>query len=880
MSTTFTNTGVGDGIIYGTVNFVEFGAATVRNVPDESGYNVNEPTNYGYVAVARIYIDAACDIPLLRGGQWDALVAENCTPGTTSHAITIDNLANGTQYWVRTYVNIGGAGEVGASIIYGPFTPAAPATTLSDVVLGIESITATVSRAAFQDRSDTMYADLRVYSDLACNVQVGLTAAEQFASGATERTVTVAGLTSGATYYIKTAVNAGDGPSSIGFSLPSGPYTLPIPVAQITSVVEGVVGGGQLSVVVSRAMFSNRTDTWSGVVRVYSNISGTELVQHNGEDIYAIQPFAEGEETVTVVVSGLTNDTPYYLRPAIAPQDGMWFGDGDVSGPYVPRAPTYFDTATIEGIETETGLASIPAAAFKTASAAQIQAMANNLVELTAEQIKELSATAVGSIDALTFGALLQAAKELDLTTEEAKPTLADVLTKGSVEQLQGYVETLTEPAKESLALAVATALEGYASKEDGGSKSDADKLMASVAALASKMLNAPSAIVNQSALLGTPVAGAPPVAGKTVYFVPNGTSTLTVPLTAEAIKIGANATFYIGTTQIVVSTALNGRDVTLNILNLDGSIANTQTFDKTIQKPILLGEKIMTNTIVGSTVLQSAAPPTINSSTSANGTTTFNISLNNTVAYTGYNMGIRIFNSQTNQYSWNTTSITETAASVALSRDVYIADGTYTINVKVSTTVSGTTYDTPFSSNYNVVVSPGTTAVCFLADAPVLTPAGYRPISSIKEGDLVRTAGGLNVAVKRVFRKEYVAGASVNPFVIPKGSFGALRSLPISPNHEVMTAKGMVQAKDLGLSRMKMAGSFTYYNLELEDWVRDNLVVAGVECESLAPAARVSMTKAEFGRFVKARYGPAAAARLRTVCFEEANGTVSMPAL
>jgi hypothetical protein len=168
---------------------------------------------------------------------------------------------------------------------------------------------------------------------------------------------------------------------------------------------------------------------------------------------------------------------------------------------------------------------------------------------------------------------------------------------------------------------------------------------------------------------------------------------------------------------------------------------------------------------------------------------------------------------------------------------------------------------------------------VCFLADAPILTPTGYKAINSIKEGDLVRTAAGRDVTVKRVFAKEYSPSASANPFVIPKCTFGALRALPISPNHEVMTAKGMVKAKDLGLQRMKMTGSFTYYNLELEDWVRDNLVVAGVECESLAPAKRIVMTKPEFVQFVKARYGPSAAARLRSVCFEESDGRISMPA-
>ena len=177
----------------------------------------------------------------------------------------------------------------------------------------------------------------------------------------------------------------------------------------------------------------------------------------------------------------------------------------------------------------------------------------------------------------------------------------------------------------------------------------------------------------------------------------------------------------------------------------------------------------------------------------------------------------------------------------------------------------------------------PILTPVCFLADAPVLTPTGYKAINSIKEGDLVRTAAGRDVTVKRVFAKVYSPSTSANPFVIPKGTFGALRYLPISPNHEVMiSGKGMVKAKDLGLPRMKMTGPFTYYNLELEDWVRDNLVVAGVECESLAPVSRITMTKAEFGQFVKSRYGPSAAARLRlqSVCFEESANCVSMPAL
>jgi hypothetical protein len=240
----------------------------------------------------------------------------------------------------------------------------------------------------------------------------------------------------------------------------------------------------------------------------------------------------------------------------------------------------------------------------------------------------------------------------------------------------------------------------------------------------------------------------------------------------------------------------------------------------------------------------------------------------------------VRVYKLTNGEWVKQGSDINGEASADSFGRSVSLSSDGLTIAIGASTNTNdgGTSagHVRVFTFSQPTPVAP----VCFLADAPVLTPTGYHPISTLAVGDLVRTAAGRDVAVKRVFVKEYTPSTSANPFVIPKGTFGALRALPISPNHEVMTAKGMVKAKDLGLPRMKMTDSFTYYNLELEDWVRDNLVVAGVECESLAPAARITMTKAEFGRFVRARYGPAAAVRLRSVCFEQADGCVSMPKL
>lgn len=90
-------------------------------------------------------------------------------------------------------------------------------------------------------------------------------------------------------------------------------------------------------------------------------------------------------------------------------------------------------------------------------------------------------------------------------------------------------------------------------------------------------------------------------------------------------------------------------------------------------------------------------------------------------------------------------------------------------------------------------------------------------------------------------------------------GTLGATRDLPISPNHEVaVPGRGMVRARDLGLQQMseKTTGRMlTYYNIELEDWVCDHMVVAGVTVESLAPNRRIEMTKEEFQSFVAHRY-------------------------
>ena len=167
----------------------------------------------------------------------------------------------------------------------------------------------------------------------------------------------------------------------------------------------------------------------------------------------------------------------------------------------------------------------------------------------------------------------------------------------------------------------------------------------------------------------------------------------------------------------------------------------------------------------------------------------------------------------------------------------------------------------------------------CFLADAPVLTPAGYRPIASLRTGDLVVTAAGAPVPIQAVTARVTAASAAVNPYVIPKGRFGALRDLAISPDHKVAVGDKMVSAASLGLAQANMSGRFTYYNLELPN--HENMVVAGVTVESQYPIRRVTVTMAEFREMLVAKYGritPAILARVQKKVRLLADGRVIVP--
>jgi hypothetical protein len=184
------------------------------------------------------------------------------------------------------------------------------------------------------------------------------------------------------------------------------------------------------------------------------------------------------------------------------------------------------------------------------------------------------------------------------------------------------------------------------------------------------------------------------------------------------------------------------------------------------------------------------------------------------------------------------------------------------------TTTMPPTTTTTtmpPTTTTTTTTQSPEPPApICFFGDAPVKTPHGYRRMDSLKIGDRVSTPTGTAV-IRHIHCQDYAAGPHSNPYVIPKGRYGATQDLLISPRHRVQANGQMVEARDLGLQQEARSGTLTYYNLGLPRWA--NMIVAGVTVESLAPLSRVTISRAEFDAILASRYGGRMTPEIRANC-------------
>jgi hypothetical protein len=140
-------------------------------------------------------------------------------------------------------------------------------------------------------------------------------------------------------------------------------------------------------------------------------------------------------------------------------------------------------------------------------------------------------------------------------------------------------------------------------------------------------------------------------------------------------------------------------------------------------------------------------------------------------------------------------------------------------------TTAYGTPLPTPSSP------SPSSGVPCIPAGQRILTPTGYRHVESLRQGDLIKTAGGRTVPVT-VYKTSVTTTTETAPVQI-----GALR---LSPNHTFKVNKhgwmfpGLAAKHGLhGAIQEAPGAQVDYYHVETPNYLQDDLVVEGVVVES-----------------------------------------------
>jgi hypothetical protein len=172
---------------------------------------------------------------------------------------------------------------------------------------------------------------------------------------------------------------------------------------------------------------------------------------------------------------------------------------------------------------------------------------------------------------------------------------------------------------------------------------------------------------------------------------------------------------------------------------------------------------------------------------------------------------------------------------------------------------------------------APSAKPLCFLADAPVLTSNGYVRIDSVQVGDSLITPKG-DFKVTKLFCETYSAGPDTNPYIIPDGRFGAIGNLRISPRHRVYANGRMIEARDLCLEQEDWLGPVTYYNLEIEGG--HNILVSGVEVESLIPVSLYRIPGDIFQHVLKSKYNGIMTPEIKNSCRLFEDGSVAVHAV
>ena len=124
----------------------------------------------------------------------------------------------------------------------------------------------------------------------------------------------------------------------------------------------------------------------------------------------------------------------------------------------------------------------------------------------------------------------------------------------------------------------------------------------------------------------------------------------------------------------------------------------------------------------------------------------------------------------------------------------------------------------------------------CLTKNCNVLTIKGYKNIEKITKEDIIITSKNEERKIKSIFIKKVLLDENTKPYLIPKGYYNIkmpLLDTSISKNHLYYNGKKWIKPLKTGLKRVWTEEYITYYNLELEDYKRDKLIVNGIIMDS-----------------------------------------------
>jgi hypothetical protein len=200
---------------------------------------------------------------------------------------------------------------------------------------------------------------------------------------------------------------------------------------------------------------------------------------------------------------------------------------------------------------------------------------------------------------------------------------------------------------------------------------------------------------------------------------------------------------------------------------------------------------------------------------------------------------------------------------------EVHVGDPvTFTLDTGKTVTFAVADLDIVF-----VPYVPPKPVVCFFGDAPVLTPMGYKRMDRMQVGDTVVTPTG-TAKVELITKDDYIPCFETNPYVIPEGKFGAITRILISPRHKLKVNGKMIEARFLGLKQEEQI-NIVYYNLQITGG--QNMVVGGVEVESLARSENVKISNELLDQILTTQYGGKIPDEMKDKC-HFFNDSVSVP--